>query len=75
MAATSDETRLCRLEQTIGLEAACPEEHCPFWEPGGAALGGRCVFAGVDFGRDPDVARWLLGIRESFESPPPQIDD
>ena len=71
MAATPNDAGICLLEQAIGAGAACPGEHCPFWEPGGAVLEGRCVYEGVDFARDPDVAQWLLGIRDRVESPAP----
>ena len=56
--------RLCGLEQAVGVEAVCPEGACPFWEPGGAVLDGRCVVEGVDFSRDRDVTRLLLGVRK-----------
>ncbi len=75
MGATPHGARLCRLEQAVGREAACPGAHCPFWEPGGAVLEGRCIFEGVDFGRDPDLAQWLLGIRERVEASPPRLDE
>jgi hypothetical protein len=69
MSAAETEPRLCRLEQAVGVDTACPEERCPFWEPGGAVLEGRCAFEGVDFGRDRDVANVLLGIRERLRAP------
>src|SRR5690242_14698812 len=37
-------TRLCTLERAVGRLELCPKGACPFWEPGGAALGGRCAF-------------------------------
>jgi hypothetical protein len=68
---TSDIDRgLCRLEQAVGVDATCPEARCPFWEPGGAALDGRCAIEGIDFSREHEVARWLLGIRRRLEEPP-----
>jgi hypothetical protein len=67
MSAAAGEPRLCRLDRAVGVDAACPEECCPFWEPGGAVLEGRCVFERVDFGSDHEVARLLLGIRERLE--------
>jgi hypothetical protein len=69
MNAGSSEPRFCRLEQAVGVGAACPEGGCPFWEPGGAVLDGRCIVEGIDFSRDRDVARWLLGIRQRLEEP------
>ena len=56
-------TRLCRLEAAVGKAEECPEDACPFWEPGGAALHGRCAVD--ELGVAPDaVAGWLLEIRE-----------
>jgi hypothetical protein len=60
-------SRLCRLEQAVGLEAACPEGRCPFWEPGGAVLEGRCAFEAEDLNRERDVARLLIDLRERLD--------
>jgi hypothetical protein len=68
-------TRLCRLERALGVDAACPEGRCPFWEPGGAALDGRCVVEGIDFSRDREVAGWLLGVRRRLEETTPSGED
>ena len=59
---------LCRLEKVVGKHAACPEDACPFWEPGGAALGGRCAFEELDVATDAPLATWLLEIRERLAS-------
>jgi hypothetical protein len=59
-------TRICTLEATVGRSAACPEEACPFWEPGGAAVGGRCAVQELGGLTDPAVATWLLEIREKL---------
>ena len=61
-------TRLCSLEATVGKLEACPEGACPFWEPGGAALDGRCAFDELDVAADPELAGWLLEIRERLAS-------
>jgi hypothetical protein len=59
---------LCRLSATIGREEACPEAGCPFWEPGGAALEGRCAIERLELeGRD-DVAAWLVRLRARLEA-------
>jgi hypothetical protein len=60
--------RLCSLEATVGKLEACPEGACPFWEPGGAALDGRCAFETLDVGADAALAGWLLEIRERLAS-------
>jgi len=57
-------TRLCSLEEAVGRCEACPEGACPFWEPGGAALDGRCAFEQLDVAADEDLAAWLLELRE-----------
>jgi hypothetical protein len=67
MEASAAGSRLCRLEQAVGVDAVCPEGACPFWEPGGAVLDGRCVVEGIDFNRDREVASWLLGLRRRLE--------
>jgi hypothetical protein len=61
-------TRLCSLEATVGRHEACPEGACPFWEPGGAVLDGRCAFEQLDVKADPALAGWLLEIRERLAS-------
>ena len=61
-------TRLCTLEATVGRSEACPEDGCPFWEPGGAALGGRCAFEELGITADEAPATWLLEIRGRLES-------
>jgi hypothetical protein len=59
-------TRICSLEATVGKAGACPEERCPFWEPGGAALGGRCAVEEFGIVADAPLAEWLLEIREQL---------
>ena len=61
-------TRLCSLEAAVDRLEACPEGACPFWEPDGAALGGRCAFEQLDLAADTRLARWMLEIRESLAS-------
>jgi hypothetical protein len=61
-------TRLCRLHEALGRDEACPEEPCPFWEPGGAVVEARCAFERLDLSGRPDFARWLLGIRRKLDS-------
>jgi hypothetical protein len=60
-------TRPCSLEAAVSKTAACPEEACPFWEPGGAALGARCAFEKLDVAGDAELAAWLLEIRGRLE--------
>jgi hypothetical protein len=61
-------TRNCSLAATVGRHEACPEDACPFWERGGAVLGGRCAFEQLDTTADPALATWLLEIRERLAS-------
>ena len=61
--------RLCVLEQAARGEATvCPESECPFWEPGGAVLAGRCALDEVDLAGRADVARELLCVRERLRT-------
>ena len=55
----------CRLAAVAHRDEACTAI-CPFWEPGGAVLDGRCAFETIDFdGRAPLVIE-LLELRERF---------
>lgn len=65
---TLHETHLCSLGAAVGREEACPGGLCPFWEPGGAALGGRCAFEQLDVTADEALATWLLEIRGRLAS-------
>ena len=56
----------CTLKAVLGKTEACPEERCPFWEPGGAALGGRCAVEELGLSADVPLATWLLEIREKL---------
>src|SRR5207245_3412108 len=60
--------RLCSLELAVGTTQDCPEEACPFWEPGGAALDGRCALEHFDVAAQSSLAEWLLEIRERLAS-------
>jgi hypothetical protein len=52
----------CRLAAAALRDEACAAR-CPFWEPGGAVLDGRCAFETVDIeGRGPLVTE-LLDLR------------
>jgi len=61
-------SRLCSLESAVGRTRACPEEACPFWEPGDAAHHGRCAFEHLDQAAQSSLAGWLLEIRERLAS-------
>ena len=60
--------RLCTLEAAVGKSQACPEDVCPFWEPGGAALGGRCAWEQLGVEADSELANWLLELRDRLEA-------
>jgi hypothetical protein len=64
----SHTARLCSLEAVVGTRGTCPEGACPFWEPGGAALAGRCAFERLDVAANAALANWLLEIRERLAS-------
>jgi hypothetical protein len=65
--ATTHLARVCSLEAVVGKTEACPESACPFWEPGGAALSGRCAFERRGLSADARLASWLLEIRGRLE--------
>jgi hypothetical protein len=59
----------CMLRLVAQGEAeSCPQEPCPFWEPGGAVAGGGCLVErlGIDY-RRPDLATYLLETRTRLE--------
>jgi hypothetical protein len=60
---------ICALERAVGRREVCPEAGCPFWEPGGAVLSGRCAFERLDLSGRPEVAQELLRVRELLEPP------
>lgn len=66
--ASEPTTRPCSLAATVGMREACLEGACPFWEPGGAALAGRCAFEALYVTVDASLANWLLEIRERLAS-------
>ena len=60
--------RLCSLELALGKTESCPGEGCPFWEPGGAVLDGRCAVERFGLTPQGSLLRWLLEIRERLAS-------
>jgi len=61
-------TRRCSLAAATGRSETCPEDVCPFWESGGAALEGRCAFDRIGLPENADLASWLLEIRRRLEA-------
>jgi hypothetical protein len=57
-------SRLCRLDAAVGRELLCPGDSCPFWEPGGAVIAGRCAFEQLDLEGRPALVTELLRVRE-----------
>lgn len=59
---------VCHLAQVAYRhEALCEEAECPFWEPGGAVLAGRCGLEEIDFGGRSDLAEELLRIKNELQ--------
>jgi hypothetical protein len=54
---------LCRLDELDGRLRPCPEDQCPFWEPGGAVLDGRCAFEQLDLAGRNELVSELLRVR------------
>ncbi|HEY8706029.1 MAG TPA: hypothetical protein VIL98_14845 [Gaiellaceae bacterium] len=61
-------SRLCRLDALTGREQLCPESTCPFWEPGGAVLAGRCAFERLDLAGRPALVAELVRLREQLDA-------
>jgi hypothetical protein len=61
------ESRRCRLQYAAGRIEACPEDACPFWEPGGAVLDGRCAIEQLDLKAGAELVSWLLSHRKDLE--------
>ena len=61
-------SRPCRLDALAGREQLCPEDGCPFWEPGGAVLEGRCAFERLDLAGCPALVSELLRLREQLDA-------
>lgn len=59
----------CRLHQALGRVEPCRPACCPFWEPGGAVLAGRCALEHLSLRRG-DLARRLLDLRRELEEAP-----
>jgi hypothetical protein len=53
-------TALCRMKESLGESEACPGGGCPFWEDG-------CVVAQIDLRSRPELARFLLALRQDLE--------
>jgi hypothetical protein len=60
-------TETLPLQYAVGRVETCPEARCPFWEPGGAVLEGRCAFDQLDFANVPRLSAYLLRIRKLLE--------
>lgn len=56
----------CHLELLVGRRVACSETACPFWEPGGAVIEGRCAFERLHVSLRPDTASELLQLRDAL---------
>jgi hypothetical protein len=63
------EEKLCSLSTIVGTDEVCPRAWCAFWEKGGAIVQPGCAIErlGIDIS-DPEVARYLLGLRHELES-------
>ncbi len=61
-------SRICPLDASVGRPRECPELACPFWEPGGALVEGRCAFERLDLAGRPELVTELLHVREQLAS-------
>jgi hypothetical protein len=67
---TVRELRLCRLQDAAGRVEHCPGGACPFWEPGGAVLEGRCAIEQIDLHANADIVHRLVELRSSLVTAP-----
>ena len=67
MVTTQQTKRLCSLASAVGKSEECPGRACAFWEPGGAALSGRCAIEGLGLEPGATLASWLLELRERLD--------
>jgi hypothetical protein len=72
---SATEQAVCRLTSIDCRPEPCPEDRCPFWEPGGAVLRGRCGFEQVDLAGNADLAGFLLRIRRALEQARKHADE
>jgi hypothetical protein len=61
-------SRPCRLNEALGVTEECPEEACPFWEPGGAVVAGGCALERLDLSGRRDLAEYLLRLRAGLHT-------
>ncbi len=66
-ASPTAEFRVCRLQYVASLVGACPEDRCPFWEPGGAVLDGRCALEQLSTRDSRTLGTWFPQIRAQLQ--------
>ena len=49
------------MKESLGVIEACPGARCPFWEDG------SCAFRNLPVDDRPEVAKFLLGLRDELE--------
>jgi hypothetical protein len=59
----------CRMKQTLGKIEPCPGSRCPFWSDD------SCAFREVELDERPDLAGFLLEIRNKLETLRAQEDE
>ena len=64
----SNGVRICSLQYRAGRIESCPGADCPFWEEGGAAIPGHCIFERLDLDLDarPSLVHALLQVRRGL---------
>jgi hypothetical protein len=55
----------CHLLEAVDILEPCPGDQCPLWDE-------TCLLTGLrsDFGSNPPLVRFLLGLRERLEDGP-----
>jgi hypothetical protein len=65
--------RICHLDASSGHKRLCSEAECPFWEPGGAVVEGRCAFEKLDLAGRPGLVVELTRLRDLLDEVSPGV--
>jgi hypothetical protein len=63
----------CPLEGVVGHAEVCPGAACPFWDEA-IPPAGRCAVTELDLAGRPEIAAWLLRIRDQLETARTRLD-
>ena len=65
-------TQQCTLSVAAEQPVPCPERECVFWQTGGDDLESGCAIERLQLHQHgPDVAEFLLSLRQRLQTSPP----